>query len=128
MTTSSHLEGSVWTIRSVRADGTMVPVEAGFRPAMVAFGDDGRFSGSTGCNNFFGQFAEVDAGVVSGPIGSTMMMCPDPLMVQERRVLSALEATRAIEVAGDVLVMIDGDGATLVEAEASVDSADDSPR
>lgn len=118
----------MWTIRSVRADGTMVPVEAGVRPATVTFAEDGRFSGSTGCNNFFGQFTEVDGSVVSGPIGSTMMMCPDALMVQERRLLSALEATRAIEVAGDVLVMIDGNGATLVEAEALVDSADDSPR
>jgi heat shock protein HslJ len=118
----------VWTIRSVHADGRMVPVEAGFRPAMVTFGEDGRFSGSTGCNNFFGQFAEVDAGVVSGPIGSTMMMCPDALMVQERRLLAALEATRAIEVTGDVLVLVDGDGATLVEAQASIEGADDSPR
>ena len=118
----------MWTIRAVRTDGTMVPVEAGFRPAMVTFGDDGRYSGSTGCNNFFGQFSEAGDGVVSGPIGSTMMMCPDALMVQERRVLSALEATRAIEVAGDVLVMIDGEGATLVEAEVSVDSAEDPPR
>ena len=127
MTTSSHLEGSVWTIRSVRADEQMVPVEAGFRPATVTFGDEGRFSGSTGCNNFFGQFAEVDGGVVCGPIGSTMMMCPDALMVQERRLLSALDATRTIEVDGDVLAMFDGDGATLVEAQASDEGAGDSP-
>ena len=106
----------------------MVPVEVGSRPAMIAFGADGRFSGSTGCNNFFGQFAETEGGLASGPIGSTMMMCPDALMVQERRLLGALEATRAIEVDRDMLVLADGDGAILVEAQAADEGTDDSPR
>lgn len=128
MTISSSLEGSEWTIRSVRADGPMVPVETGFRPAMIIFGADGRFNGSTGCNNFFGQFAEVEGGVASGPIGSTMMMCPEPSMVQERRLFAAFEATRAIHVHEDTLVMVDDDGATLVEAQASDGGADVSSR
>ena len=95
---------------------------------MIAFGDDGRFSGSTGCNNFFGQFTEDEDGLVSGPIGTTMMMCRDAMMVQERHLLAAIEATRGIEVDRDRLVLIGADGAPLVEAQASSEPTDHSPR
>jgi heat shock protein HslJ len=105
----------------------MVPLTVGSRPAMITFGEDGRFSGSTGCNNYFGQFSPSSDGLASGPIGSTMMMCPEPLMVQERRVLDALEATRRIEFDHDTLALVGADGVAVVEAQRSDHGPDDDP-
>lgn len=127
MTVEPDLERSTWTLRSVRAGTAMVPITVDSRPAVITFSKDGRFSGSTGCNNYFGQFSEASDGLASGPIGSTMMMCREPLMIQERRVLDALEATRRIEIDRDTLALVGADGVTLVEAQRSDHGPGDDP-
>ena len=77
---------------------------------------DGRFGGSTGCNRFFGQFSEgADGDLTSGPVGMTMMMCPDDRMAQEHLVLTAIEAVRAISEAGGALSFLDASGAIVME-------------
>ena len=95
----------------------MATIEGRGVPEFVFLGE-GRFAGSTGCNRFFGQFDErPDGPVTAGPIGSTMMMCPDDLMAQERDILSALETTTTVESSDDGLRFVDADGVTLLELE-----------
>lgn len=65
--------------------------------------EGGRFDGHAGCNNYFGGFGpssvtrsatNSEASVaVAGPVGSTMMMCEDALMVQETAYLANLDGT-----------------------------------
>lgn len=105
-----------WRIRAVRSGSEVVAtIEERGEPEFVFLGD-GRFAGSTGCNRFFGQFEErADGSIATGPIGSTMMMCPEDLMVQERHILAALEATAAVERSERGLRFVDGTGVVVLE-------------
>ena len=78
--------------------------------ATLTFGADGRVSGSTGCNRFFGQYTLAPSGALAlSQVGSTRMACPGPAMAQEGRFLAALgTATQAV---------VDGGRLTLVSAE-----------
>ena len=49
------------------------------------------FSGSAGCNQYFGSFENTPDGLVVGPIGATEMWCGDEgVMDQESQFLKAL--------------------------------------
>ena len=104
-----------WQIRSVRSVGRLVPTIDGRSPAELTFLGDGRFAGSTGCNRFFGQFEVVDGGLEAGPVGVTMMMCPEDLMTQERAVLAAIETTTTIARSDGLLHFLDATGTTVLE-------------
>lgn len=89
----SLLTGVAWQIEEVESkkviDSTNVSIE---------FGDDGRVSGSTGCNRFMGGYDLTGEGLTLGQMGATMIACPDPLMTQERSVLDALEQVRRFDI------------------------------
>lgn len=73
-----------WSIRTI--DGRQLEGE---QPAMIAFAD-GRVSGTTGCNRISGTY-EIDGNVVTiGPLATTRMACPPPLMARETALLAAL--------------------------------------
>ncbi len=60
----------------------------------LSFGDDGRVTGSSGCNRYFGGYRQMGAGQLEiGPLAGTRMYCPGVLGEQEGRYLSALQAT-----------------------------------
>lgn len=44
---------------------------------VITFTEDGRFTGTTDCNNFFGQFEIEENKIMIGPVGSTRMYCED---------------------------------------------------
>ena len=69
------IEGIQWYLTEV-GGSPVSPMADDKQPHILLDPAENQATGFAGCNNFFGQFAEVDAGVVSGPIGSTMMMCP----------------------------------------------------
>jgi heat shock protein HslJ len=52
---------------------------------------EGRVAGTGGCNRYFASIEEGSAGMVTlGPVGSTMMACPDEAMALERTYLERL--------------------------------------
>jgi heat shock protein HslJ len=66
------------------------------RPTIL-FAADGTFSGSTGCNQFFGNYT-LSEGLLSLMVGgTTKMACEDALMQQETTVLEALAQVRHVE-------------------------------
>lgn len=82
----------------------------------IAFGADGRVSGSAGCNRMIGGYALSGEGLSFTQMGTTMMACPEALMVQERRVLDALADVSRFDIdATGALLLIGGaeDGALL---------------
>lgn len=106
----------------------------------LALTDDGRVSGSTGCNRYFGNVSlGSDTFSVSG-IGSTRRACAPALMMQETRFLDALQSTRRFELDSHTrLILIDEHGTprlTLIRLETAgetlaserdpIDSAPDS--
>lgn len=85
------LTAGSWRIEVI--DGAPAfPSGSGGQPVLTIL-EDGRIAGSSGCNRFMGQITvRPEARVEIGPIASTMMACPEPLMAQERALFEALEA------------------------------------
>lgn len=63
----------------------------------IAFKTDGDVVGSGGCNNFFGSFTQNGRSITFGPLASTRMACPQPIMEAERAFLSMLEQVRTVD-------------------------------
>jgi len=82
--------GPEWVLTHLGWDEP-APVE----PEVTLVFEDGRISGSGGCNRYFTavEAGETPGDLTLGPIGSTMMACPDEIMALERRYLKAVEST-----------------------------------
>jgi heat shock protein HslJ len=59
-------------------------------PITMALTETGEFSGSAGCNRYFGKFVWTEGKLGSGLIGSTMMACEEPTMALEQLYLGLL--------------------------------------
>ncbi len=105
---SESLGGTAWSVDEL-AD-TSVPDGVA---AQLIFVDDASVSVVTGCNSFFGPY-EVDGDAITiGPLGGTLMACPEPLMSFEASYTAALQAATGYQVDGDVLTLRDADGADI---------------
>ncbi|MGR3462533.1 MAG: META domain-containing protein [Roseovarius sp.] len=87
------LTGGAWQVTAL-GDATLIEPER----LSLNFLDAGRVAGSGGCNRIAGGFSLSGEGLRLGPMASTMMACPEPLMEQERRMLDALEQVMAFDV------------------------------
>ncbi len=72
-------------------------------------------SGNGGCNSYFGPYAIDGDKITIGPLGSTMMACPEPegLMDQEQYLLGFLGAAQRYELAEGTLIIHRADRETL---------------
>lgn len=62
----------------------------------IIFSDSNRLHGRAGCNNFFGEYTTLGYNVIGiGPMGSTMMWCPN--MDFESAYLNMLEEVEKYE-------------------------------
>ena len=66
------------------------------RPAVTLVFKDGRFTGSSGCNNYFApaKDGKIPGDVEVGAVGTTRKSCPDNEMSVERRFLEQLVRVR----------------------------------
>jgi heat shock protein HslJ len=53
-------------------------------------------SGNSGCNRFTGPWTQNGAALKLGPLATTMMACPPPVMEVENRLLAALSAVTTV--------------------------------
>ena len=61
--------------------------------------EEGRVTGSAGCNSYFGSYEAEDANLsIPGPIGATEMSCGEQKDTQEREYLSILQAAESYEI------------------------------
>ncbi|MFC2027918.1 META domain-containing protein [Chloroflexota bacterium] len=75
------------------------------------------FSGSAGCNHYFGSFETTPEGLAVGPIGATEMWCGDEgVMDQESQFLKALGMVDEYQIDGDTLEMLYSGGALIFAA------------
>jgi heat shock protein HslJ len=89
------------------------PVAPGVESNLVV-APDGKVSGNTGCNGYFGSVIIAGQAMSFGNLGATKIACPEPAMGQEKRLLRALDGTRGYLVENDSLLLLDGAGAALV--------------
>ena len=81
--------------------------------------DTGRFSGTGGCNRYFGVFKLLEGKLSSGPVGSTMMACEQPAMDIEYRYLGLLEKVTRITRSDSLLHLLDEEGHELMQLGAA---------
>lgn len=108
------LTGDAWRITAL-GDATLIEPER----LSLNFLDAGRVAGSSGCNRIVGGFSLTGEGLHFGPMASTMMACPDPLMEQERRMLDALEQVVAFDMdkSGALRLLGEDHSTVLIEAK-----------
>lgn len=104
------LEGTSWTL--VELNGA--PVPAGPRTPTLTFGrDDGRASGTAGCNQFSAGYTRSGSSLrFSAPVSTRMACVEEGVMRREADYLNALQATEQYQVSGSTLIL-SGGGRTL---------------
>lgn len=103
-----QLTGVAWQLSHL---GEMVADEdAGI---YIQFRQDGQFSGSAGCNRFFGT-ASIAEDLQLGGIGATRRACPEPANSLEFSFLAALGQTTAASRADNRLAFKDGAGVSVL--------------
>lgn len=86
---AADLNGTTWTLLELNPDQSALADT----PVTISFAD-GKISGSGGCNNYNGGFTlagDNPFGMTVGPVVSTKMACPDPILNQETAYFTALE-------------------------------------
>ncbi len=104
----ASLVGTTWTLE------TIIEAEAASTPAAAAnlvFTEDGTVSGSTGCNNLFGNYSEAEGFT---QIATTKMACQEPIMDQEALVGQILGPDATLTIEGSLLTIADLKGRALV--------------
>ena len=82
----------------------------------ATFDEEGKLGGSSGCNNYSTAY-EVSGNQmsISGPIASTMMMCPAPgVMEQEGEYLAALESVASYVIEAKQLTLYNAQGQAIL--------------
>ena len=83
------------------------------------FSEDGKVAGSSGCNSYSTTYAVDGDQIEFGEqIASTMMICEEPIMEQERAFLDALSNSTRFEIVNDDLVLYDAGGGELARFAA----------
>ena len=81
----------------------------------VSFEQDGKITGHGGCNRFFGALEQSESGFTIGPLGSTRMACPEPIMQREFAFLEALQNMKSYAIDNGVLRVLDESGNVIAE-------------
>ena len=97
--TSDALAGTEWSI--VRVGDT--PVLEGDQPLVIAFGHDGRVSGSTGVNQLTASYSLTAEYLTFGPLATTRRAGTPESMEQEHRVVQSLAGMCAFELTARTL-------------------------
>lgn len=105
-TNSVSLDGTVWQM--IEMEGNVVEVRPEADSFTLSFNAaDSTVSGKAVCNRFFGKFTTGSRGTIHiGPLGSTMMACPD--MELEQPYFDVLQAAERFTVKDHQLMMHQG--------------------
>jgi heat shock protein HslJ len=89
---ATGLVGTEWALEDLAGTAVIHGVQA-----TLAFPDAAKVSGNGSCNRFFGS-VEISGSIIKfGPLGSTRMACPEPVMDQESKYLAALQDAERFE-------------------------------
>jgi heat shock protein HslJ len=113
---AASLTGVTWRVTGYNnGRGGVVSVLAQTQLTAL-FGDDGRISGDTGCNNYMGPYTTAGRTISIGPLASTRRACLSmDANAQEQAFLAALARATVYDITGDRLSLRDDDGALQVD-------------
>lgn len=115
--------GSAWEVAGYNNGRQAVVSVRGGSTLTIAFSEDGKVSGSAGCNRYTGGHSVSGKTISIGRLAATRKLCADPegVMEQEAQFLKALERATAVRIDGDRLELRAADGALLVSARRTLD-------
>ncbi len=103
---SIPLENTTWVLESYGEPGNLTTVLEDTEITIEFKSEEGKFAGSGGCNSYFGGYELKGSKLtLPGPIGSTMMACPEPIMDQEQEYFKLLETTETFQIQNDKLTI-----------------------
>jgi len=114
------LVGTNWTLESIHAGDAVTSVIAGTTVTAV-FGEDGKVTGSAGCNRYFASYNVSGMSLSIDQIGSTKMSCttPDGIMNQEITYLNILGDVKSYAIEGCRLELLDEGGVLVLGFSAT---------
>lgn len=116
------LSGTDWRLVSFGPAGSETTLVAG-TTVTLKFGEDGRASGSTGCNSYSGTYNVRGDSILFGRMISTKRACLDQnANQQEQRFLSALESANRFRLASNRLTIMSERGRNALNFVNSSDS------
>ena len=110
------IEDITWELEAYGDAGGLKPLVTGTNITAEFKSAEGQVVGSGGCNSYFVEY-EIDSNelTITPPIGSTMMLCfPPPVMEQEQEYLDLLEATETFRIDDERLIISCSDNKELV--------------
>jgi heat shock protein HslJ len=114
---SKSLAGTHWNVTGINNGRQALVSVAGGTAVTMSFGNDGRVSGSAGCNLFNARYEADGTKIRIIAPAATRKMCPgEDVMAQEQQFLKALEAVTTLRVEGNRVEFRDAGGAMQVTA------------
>ena len=107
-----ELAGTSWRILSVTRGSTSLRPSDG-QELTIDFGSDGRVSGNSGCNRFFGPYRQSGDRVEIDSLGSTLIGCDGERALLESAVVSALSVNGTISRVDDNIAMLSSSEASI---------------
>jgi heat shock protein HslJ len=104
--------------RVVEIDGERPAIDDGRQRPRLSLDDQGKYTGSTGCNAISGSYELDPDGLRFAAAATTLVGCPPAQATVEKRFLDALSAVREAQVAGTTLDLLDGAGKRRLRLEA----------
>ncbi len=106
---AAGLEGTTWVLISYGEPKYLRSVLPNIEVTIEFDSADGSVRGSAGCNSYGGGYdVDQDKLTFPGPLVSTEMACPEPIMTQEMEYLEALQAAEKYEIEGNQLQITSG--------------------
>jgi heat shock protein HslJ len=103
-------EGTAWRLERSNFAGLEAGADTGIRMAFA----DGKVTGDSGCNRFFGAARISDGKLLLGPIAASKRACIGPRMDSERALFEALRQLDQAFIVDGRLRLNTADGAELV--------------
>jgi heat shock protein HslJ len=117
------LNGTGWTLTDYASNGTSQKALKG-ATVTLDFGEEGRITGSAGCNHYFASYKMKGTAITIGQGGSTLMYCAAAgVMEQESAYLTLLNQAALLTVKNDRLFLTDAKGKTILSFTRTVPPA-----
>ena len=113
-----RLEGVEWEVTGYN-NGRQAVVSPKAGSHLTLMFQDGKVSGSSGCNSFHGSFKVSGKALTIHPLATTRKACEDALMVQEQEFLKALQSATTWNITRGMLDVHRADGERVLTASES---------
>ena len=109
------VEDVMWKLESYGEIGNLQSIIQDAKITAEFFSPKSQIVGSGGCNNYFVDYEfNKNELTITPPIGSTMMVCPEPIMDQEQEYFELLETAETYQIQNGKLTISCSDNKILI--------------